>query len=164
LFASTWVAIHLSRGFAAPIRSLAEASKEVARGNLSYRVETIADDELALLAESFNQMTAELDQNRKDIEAGATALREKNLALEERRNYIETVLESLSTGVISLDPNDCVTTINTAAVSMLRLSEPPPAWARITGLLSADDKIVFERLLRRARRAGRAAEQSQLTR
>ena len=164
LFASTWVAIHLARGFAAPIRSLAEASKEVARGNLSYRVETIADDELALLADSFNQMTAELDENRRHIESGAAALQEKNLALEERRNYIETVLESLSTGVVSLDENDCVTTINTAAVSMLKLSEAPPGWAKLASLLSTDDRVVVERLLRRARRAGRAAEQSQLMR
>jgi PAS domain S-box-containing protein len=164
LFASTWVAIHLSRGFAAPIRSLVGASKEVARGNLSYRVETIADDELALLAESFNQMTSELDANRKHIEAGAEVLQEKNLALEERRNYIETVLESLSTGVVSLDQNDCVTTINTAAVSILKLSDAPPAWAKLGALLSVEDRVVFERLLRRARRAGRAAEQAQLTR
>jgi nitrogen fixation/metabolism regulation signal transduction histidine kinase len=149
LFASTWVAIHLSRGFAAPIRSLVGASKEVARGNLSYRVETIADDELALLAESFNQMTAELDANRKHIEAGAEVLQEKNLALEERRNYIETVLESLSTGVVSLDQNDCVTTINTAAVAILKLSEAPPAWARLGALLSVEDRVAIERLLRR---------------
>ncbi|HMJ24850.1 MAG TPA: ATP-binding protein, partial [Pyrinomonadaceae bacterium] len=141
-----------------------EASKEVARGNLSHRVDTIADDELALLAESFNQMTSQLDQNRRHIEDGATALREKNLALEERRNYIETVLESLSTGVVSLDHNDCVTTINTAAISILRLSEAPPAWAKLTTLLSSEDRVALERLLRRARRAGRAAEQSQLTR
>jgi two-component system nitrogen regulation sensor histidine kinase NtrY len=164
LFASTWVAIHLARGFAAPIRSLAQASKEVARGNLSYRIETIADDELALLADSFNQMTAELDENRRHIESGATALQEKNLALEERRNYIETVLESLSTGVVSLDENDSVTTINTAAISMLKLSEAPPGWANLASLLSSDDRVVVERLLRRARRAGRAAEQSQLMR
>jgi two-component system, NtrC family, nitrogen regulation sensor histidine kinase NtrY len=164
LFASTWVAIHLARGLAAPIRSLAEASKEVARGNLSHRVDTIADDELALLAESFNQMTAELEQNRGHIEEGATALKDKNLALEERRNYIETVLESLSTGVVSLDQNDCVTTINTAAISILRLTEAPPAWAKLTTLLSSEDQVALERLVRRARRAGRAAEQSQLTR
>ncbi|MDX6530398.1 MAG: hypothetical protein QOH41_2688 [Blastocatellia bacterium] len=164
LFASTWVAIHLARGLAAPIRSLAEASKEVARGNLAHRVDTIADDELALLAESFNQMTAELEENRRHIEDGATALRDKNLALEERRNYIETVLESLSTGVVSLDQNDCVTTINTAAVSILKLSQQPPAWAKLTTLLSSEDRVPLERLMRRARRAGRAAEQSQLTR
>ncbi|HVS82400.1 MAG TPA: ATP-binding protein [Pyrinomonadaceae bacterium] len=164
LFASMWVAIHLARGLAAPIKSLAEASKEVARGNLSHRVDTVGDDELALLAESFNQMTAELDQNRRHIEAGASALQEKNLALEERRNYIETVLDSLSTGVISLDQNDCVTTINAAAASILKLSEPPPAWAKLSNLLSNDDRIVLDRLLRRARRTGRAAEQSHLTR
>jgi len=164
LFASTWVAIHLARGLAAPIRSLAEASKEVARGNLAHRVDTVADDELALLAESFNQMTAELEENRRHIEDGATALKEKNLALEERRNYIETVLESLSTGVVSLDQDDCVTTINTAAVSILKLSEAPPARAKLTTLLSSEDRVALERLMRRARRAGRAAEQSQLTR
>lgn len=164
LFASTWVAIHLSRGFAAPIRSLVSASKEVARGNLGYRVDTIADDELALLADSFNQMTAELDTNRKQLEMGAAVLKEKNQALEERRNYIETVLESLATGVVSLDHNDCVTTINTAAISILKLSDRPPAWASLLSVLSNDDGAVFERLLRRARRAGRAAEQSQLSR
>jgi nitrogen fixation/metabolism regulation signal transduction histidine kinase len=164
LFASTWVAIHLSRGFAAPIRSLVTASKEVARGNLGYRVDTIADDELALLADSFNQMTAELDTNRKQLETGAEVLKEKNQALEERRNYIETVLESLATGVVSLDQNDCVTTINTAAISILKLSDRPPAWASWLSVLSNEDGAVFGRLLRRARRAGRAAEQSQLTR
>jgi len=164
LFASMWVAIHLARGLAAPIKSLAEASKEVARGNLAHRVDTIGDDELALLAESFNQMTAELDQNRRHIETSATALQEKNLALEERRNYIETVLDSLSTGVISLDRADCVTTINAAAALILKLSEQPPALAKLANLLSNDDRIVLERLIRRARRTGRATEQSRLTR
>jgi two-component system, NtrC family, nitrogen regulation sensor histidine kinase NtrY len=164
VFASTWVAIHLARGLAAPIKSLAEASREVARGNLSHRVTTPADDELALLADSFNQMTSELDENRRRLEAGAATLKEKNQALEERRDYIETVLNSLSTGVVSLDQNDCVTTMNAAAASILKLSEVPPAWAKISSLLSQEDRAVLERLIKRARRAGRAAEQSRLTR
>jgi len=109
-------------------------------------------------------MTAELDTSRKQLETGAAVLKEKNQALEERRNYIETVLESLATGVVSLDHNDCVTTINTAAISILKLSDRPPAWASLLSVLSNDDSAVFERLLKRARRAGRAAEQSQLTR
>ena len=109
-------------------------------------------------------MTAQLDANRRHIEAGAAALKEKNLALEERRHYIETVLDSLSTGVVSLDQNDFVTTINAVASSILKLSEPPPAWAKFSSLLTDDDRVVLERLLRRARRAGRAAEQSQLRR
>jgi two-component system, NtrC family, nitrogen regulation sensor histidine kinase NtrY len=164
LFAATWIAIHLARGIAKPIRALAEASNEVARGNLSHRVTTIADDELALLADSFNQMTAQLDENRRKIEAGATELREKNLALEERRNYIETVLESLSTGVISLDESDRVTTINAAATGMLKLESAPPVKTELAEIVSADDHAVLHRLLRRARRTGHAAEQTELGR
>lgn len=164
LFAATWIAIHLARGIAKPIRALAEASDEVARGNLSHRVTTVADDELALLADSFNQMTAQLEENRRKIEAGAMELRDKNLALEERRNYIETVLESLSTGVISLDETDRLTTINAAAAQMLKLESAPPATTGLKEILTADDYTVLDRLLRRARRTGHSAEQTQLGR
>jgi nitrogen fixation/metabolism regulation signal transduction histidine kinase len=163
LFAATWSAIHLARGIGAPIRALAEAADEVARGNLAHRVATIADDELAILAASFNQMTAQLAENRRRIEAGAGELRDKNLALDERRNYIETVLESLSTGVISLDEENRVTTINAAAVLMLRLGEAP-AGAPLKEMLSMEDHLVLERVLARARRTGRAAWQMELAR
>jgi len=162
LFVSSWVAIYLARGIATPIKALAEASKEIARGNLSHRVTTIAEDELALLADSFNQMTAQLEDNRRRIEAGSAALREKNLTLEERRDYIETILESLSTGVISLDENDCVTTINAAASRMLRLRTTPANEPKLNNLMAAEDWLVMDRLLRRARRTGQAAEQAQL--
>ena len=162
LFASSWVAIYLARGIATPIKALAEASKEIARGNLSHRVTTIAEDELALLADSFNQMTTQLEDNRSSIEAGSAALREKNLTLEERRDYIETVLESLSTGVVSLDENDCVTTINAAASRMLKLKSTPTGEQKLESLIGTEDWIVMNRLLRRARRTGQSAEQAQL--
>src|SRR5215813_12527455 len=134
LFVSSWVAIYLARGIATPIKALAEASNEIARGNLSHRVITFAEDELALLAHSFNQMTAQLHENRRRIELGAAELREKNLALEDRRNYIETVLESLSTGVISLDEADRVTTINASAARMLGVQ------TRANGPLQLDER------------------------
>jgi two-component system nitrogen regulation sensor histidine kinase NtrY len=162
LFVSSWVAIYLARGIATPIKALAEASNEIARGNLSYRVTTIAEDELALLADSFNQMTAQLEDNRRSIEAGSAALREKNLTLEERRHYIETILQSLSTGVVSLDEDDCVTTINAAAARMLRLRATAGSEGKLEQLMSAEDWLVMDRLLRRARRTGQAAEQAQL--
>jgi nitrogen fixation/metabolism regulation signal transduction histidine kinase len=163
LFVSSWVAIYLARGIATPIKALAEASNEIARGNLSHRVITGAEDELALLAHSFNQMTAQLEENRRRIEAGSDELRDKNLALEERRNYIETVLESLSTGVVSLDGNDRVTTINAAAARMLRLGDAPGGPNKLEQLIGAEDAVVLDRLLRRARRTGQATEQTQLT-
>jgi nitrogen fixation/metabolism regulation signal transduction histidine kinase len=162
LFASSWIAIYLARGIATPIKALAEASNEIARGNLSHRVTTVADDELALLAESFNQMTTQLEENRRHIEAGAAELREKNLALHERRNYIETILQSLTTGVVSLDENDCVTTLNAAASRVLGLAGKLEDNPKLSGLIGSDDWIVVDRLLRRARRTGHATEQTQL--
>lgn len=148
LFVSSWVAIYLARGIATPIKALAEASNEIARGNLSHRVTTIADDELALLADSFNQMTTQLEEN--------------HLALRERRNYIETVLQSLSTGVISVDENDRVTTLNRSASRMLGLVNRVEENPQLQSLIRIEDWLVVDRLLRRARRIGYAAEQTQL--
>jgi two-component system, NtrC family, nitrogen regulation sensor histidine kinase NtrY len=162
LFVSSWVAIYLARGIATPIKALAEASNEIARGNLGVRVTTIADDELALLADSFNQMTTQLEENRSRIEAGAAELRDKNMALRERRNYIETVLQSLSTGVVSIDENDCVTTLNAAAVRMLALADKAEENPKLSELIGSEDLLVIDRLLRRARRTGHATEQTQL--
>jgi PAS domain S-box-containing protein len=161
LFVSSWVAIYLARGIATPIKALAEASNEVARGNLHHRVATIADDELALLAQSFNQMTTQLEENRTRIEAGANELRETNLALLERRNYIETVLESLSTGVVSVDEADRITTLNASASRMLG-SAKTESGRQLNELIGTDDWAVVDRLLKRARRTGHATEQTQL--
>lgn len=164
LFAATWSAIHLARGIGTPIRALAEAAKEVAGGNLSHRVETIADDELAVLASGFNEMTAQLAENRARLEANAAELSEKNLALEERRHYIETVLQTVSTGVISLDEENRVTTINASALAMLRLEQAPAPATPLSEVVSADDLDVLERVLWRARARGRATEQMELAR
>jgi two-component system, NtrC family, nitrogen regulation sensor histidine kinase NtrY len=162
LFVSSWVAIYLARGIATPIKALAEASNEIARGNLNHRVTTVADDELALLAASFNQMTTQLAENRSRIEASAAELSETNRALRERRNYIETVLQSLSTGVISIDKNDRVTTLNASASRMLGLLQKPDGNPKLSELIRSDDWAVVDRMLRRARRIGHATEQTQL--
>ena len=164
LFAATWSAIHLARGIGAPIRALAEASREVAGGNLEYRVTAIADDELAVLASAFNDMTGQLAENRRRLESNAAELRDKNLALEERRHYIETVLQTVSTGVVSLDDENRVTTINSAALGMLRLEQTPPPQTPLAEILNADDYAVLERVLWRARTRGRATEQMELAR
>lgn len=164
MFAATWSAIHLARGIGAPIRALSEAANEVASGNLAHRVTAIADDELAVLASAFNEMTAQLAENRARLEANATELREKNLALEERRGYIETILQTVATGVISLDGDNRLTTINAAALAMLRLAHAPSPLASLSEVVSGEDYVVLESLLARARLRGRATEQLELGR
>jgi PAS domain S-box-containing protein len=161
LFASSWIALYLGRNIATPIMDLVKAAGEVGQGNLSYRVTARAEDEVALLAQSFNQMTGQLAENRAALEANADELRDKNLALEERRVYIETVLESSSAGVVSFDEQNRVTTINAAAQTMLRARADA---ATLADLLTGDDLATLERLLARARRMGRATDQTALAR
>ncbi len=136
LFAATWTGMYLARGITEPIQALAEATQQVARGDFSHPVVCVAEDELAVLVNSFNRMIAELGENRRRLEESARALQAMNLALEERRQYIETVLESLSTGVISFEDSGRITTVNRAAREILQVSEPLPAETAI-GLFRA---------------------------
>jgi PAS domain S-box-containing protein len=128
------------------------ATQRIKSGDLSYRAEVIGDDELASLAVSFNEMTAEMAETRSDLERSASALRETNSALEERRRYIEVVLQSLSAGVISLDEQNRVTTINPAAQRMLRLTGPRTTGGALESLLPDDQRDELRRLVRRAAR------------
>src|ERR1044072_2000663 len=106
-------------------------------------------------------MTTQLEENRRRIEAGAAEVRDKKLALREQRNYIETVLQSLSTGGVSIDENDCVTTLNAAAARMLALAGKAEDNPKLSSLIGSEDWLVVDRLLRRARRTGHATEQTQ---
>jgi two-component system, NtrC family, nitrogen regulation sensor histidine kinase NtrY len=157
LFVSSWVAIYLARGIVSPIRAVAEGFNEVAKGNLSFRVTTVADEELALLAESFNQMIgelAELEENRSRTQADAAEQREKNLALERRRKNIETVLDSLAAGVISVDDDGRLTTINSAAARLLELEKSTAQSQKLLDLIPHPDRALVGRLLALARQGG----------
>jgi nitrogen fixation/metabolism regulation signal transduction histidine kinase len=148
IFASSWTALYIARGLTVPIKALAEGADEIAQGNLGHRVEVLAEDELALLVSSFNQMSAKLEENSAE--------------LEERRRYIETVLQSLSTGVISFNAQNRMTTINQAAINILKLDNGDFAGFELKQLINEENRVAIERLLNRARRIGQAAEQTVL--
>jgi two-component system nitrogen regulation sensor histidine kinase NtrY len=116
IFAATWIGFHLAKGITGPIEKLAQATKEVSSGNLDVRVEDPAPDELGTLIESFNQMIADLKGGQKNIA-------QKTAELEARKQYIETVLNNVATGVITLDAGGKITTINPSARQMLFLTE-----------------------------------------
>jgi len=115
VFAATWIGFHLAKGITVPIEKLDKATREVSRGNLAVRVEDSATDELGTLIESFNQMINDLKESQ-----GHIAL--KTSELEDRKEYIETILNNIQTGVITLDAAGLVTTINPSARDMLVLS------------------------------------------
>ncbi len=109
LFSATWVGMFLTRQITVPIQKLAEGTREISGGNLEYQVEVDAGDELGMLVESFNSMTNEL--------------RVDKAVLEERRKYIETLLDNITPGVISVNKNGEITTINKAAIKILNIGQ-----------------------------------------
>ncbi|MFM8396005.1 MAG: ATP-binding protein, partial [Acidobacteriota bacterium] len=121
LFIAFWMAINVSRSIAEPVQRLAEATARIRRGELDYHATVVGDDELATLARSFNEMTTELSENRRQLQQSADDLQVINRQLLERRQYIETILQSLSAGVISLDETGNITTINGAALALLEI-------------------------------------------
>lgn len=150
LFASSWTALYIARGLTVPIKALAEGADEIAQGNYGRQVEVLAEDELALLIESFNQMSSKLASNSDE--------------LLERRRFIETVLQSLPTGVISFGADNRVTTINKAAVQILRLEDSNIDGFTLDRMVNDENRVILERLLNRARRIGQASEQTVLRR
>jgi len=150
IFASSWTAFYIARGLTVPIRALAEGAGEIAHGNLGHRVTVYAEDELALLVSAFNQMSAKLEENSAE--------------LEERRRYIETVLESVPTGVISLDSDGRVGTINRTAAALLGAGEAESLGRTITELVERQNAEILERVISRAVRIGQASEQTSLDR
>ena len=120
LFATTWLALFLSKLVTRPVVALAEATQEISRGRLDYRVEVSAADEIGELVRSFNRMAEELESNRRQIEASSRELSAANVTLEQRRRHMETILESIPTGVLSLDAGRRITHANYALFRLFR--------------------------------------------
>lgn len=153
IFSASWLALYVARGITIPIQALAEATDRVAQGDFAQPVEVIAEDELAVLVKSFNQMAAMLAENRERLERAAEDLSRINLTLDNRRRYIETVLESLSTGVISTDEHARIATINRSAIWMLGLADKPEMGTPIDELIDGPPGGELAALCRRARRS-----------
>ncbi len=148
IFASSWTAFYIARGLTVPVKALAEGAEKIAQGKLGHQVDVPAEDELALLVTAFNEMSSKLEANAAE--------------LRERRRYIETILLSLSTGVISVDAENRIGTINPAARSILRLEGVDFRGTDLAELVGDPDRSAFERIVARARRVGHASDQTKL--
>jgi two-component system nitrogen regulation sensor histidine kinase NtrY len=114
VFAATWIGFHIAKSITVPIEKLAQATKEVSKGNLAVKVEDPASDEIGILIDSFNQMISDLKDGQQNIA-------QKTAEQEARKQYIETILNTITTGVLALDAQGTITTINPTAQDMLAL-------------------------------------------
>jgi two-component system nitrogen regulation sensor histidine kinase NtrY len=121
LFCAVWFGFYMARSISLPIKELAEGTRRVADGELSYTIDPVADDEFGSLVKSFNQMTQDIRTSRGQLELSARMLREQNVEIEEKRQFMEVVLKSVSAGVVTLDAKGMISTMNKSAEKMLNL-------------------------------------------
>lgn len=155
LFTTTWVALFLSKQVTMPIQALAEGTREISRGNFDYRIGLQPRDELGMLVRSFNRMTEQLGEGRRRINEFTQSLEQAVEERESRRKLMETILENIPTGVVSLDASGNITRVNSAVGQIL--GERAKDARTIADLLGEEASRAVLHLMRRSLRMGAAA-------
>jgi two-component system nitrogen regulation sensor histidine kinase NtrY len=122
IFSAIWFGFYLSKGITVPIEELAKATKKIASGNYSFRINLEPRDEMGVLVDSFNKMTMDLKDGKKKLDSVNRDLITSKKEADQRRLYMETILENVAAGVISADSQGMITTINKSAEEMLHIS------------------------------------------
>jgi two-component system nitrogen regulation sensor histidine kinase NtrY len=149
LFSATWFGFYFAKGITVPIQRLGEGMREVAQGNWDFRAQAGGDEEVATLVTSFNRMAGDL----KTIHG----------ELAERHRYIESILENITAGVISLDPSGAVATVNPAAANLLGLRPDQARGRSVADLFTRPDLQPLNELITRLGVEQRDRVEQQLT-
>ena len=122
IFAAIWIGLYLAREMTMPLERLAKAVTAVGAGNLDVEITNLGQDEIATVSLAFNQMTADLKENRDRLQSAYGSLRSTNEELEEKRRYLEAILANVSAGVCSVHSDFTITTMNKSAAALLGAS------------------------------------------
>jgi two-component system, NtrC family, nitrogen regulation sensor histidine kinase NtrY len=152
LVGATWTGLYLAKRITRPVQRLAAGAREIGAGHLDHRIEPETRDEFGSLVEAFNTMAGELAASQRKLERSRLDLERKNVQLDERRQYIETVLERIATGVVSLGPDGRIETINGAALRLLEVDRSVIG-SRADHVLQREDLKPLEAMLRHSRDA-----------
>jgi two-component system nitrogen regulation sensor histidine kinase NtrY len=149
VFSAIWFGIRLAKDITVPIKELAEATHRIAEGDLNFRIKMKAGDEIGKLVQSFNQMTGDLQVSR--------------VELEQRKKYMEIVLKNVAAGVISIDGEGVITTINTSAEQMLAVKAEAVLGRRFSETLEKEYAERMEALLSELKSSQKDSIEKQLT-
>jgi two-component system nitrogen regulation sensor histidine kinase NtrY len=147
VFSATWFGLFLARGITGPIQDLAEATKRVSLGDLNHHIDVLSEDEIGVLVDSFNKMTRDLKERSEDLERA-------NMDLEQRRQYMAIVLRNVSAGVVSVDKDDVITTINSAAERLLGIKSEAILKKKYTNVLRPEQMEMVRQILRELQDSG----------
>ncbi len=162
IFSSIWFGFYIAQGLTGPIDKLATATRRVAEGELDFVLEKESDDEMGMLVDSFNQMTRDLQTSKIQLESVNVALQGSNIELDERRQYIETILLNVPAGVISFDANGKVTSINKFAEDLLKINKDDYLDKDFRTTLRPNHKLIVEKFLQELEESGKSTIQQPL--
>jgi two-component system nitrogen regulation sensor histidine kinase NtrY len=163
LLASSWTGLYLARRVTLPIQALAEGTRRISGGDLSHRVDVVADDELGVLVDSFNRMTEELESNKEQLERSNLELTASNQRLADERALIAAVLENVAAGVVSIDSQGRIFTCNGAALNMLRQREQDVVGRPFEEAWGDPDRKRLAAAVREVGRGGHGSKEIHLT-
>ena len=149
LVGATWMGLYVAKRITRPVQLLAAGAREIGAGRFDHRIEPETRDEFGSLVEAFNTMASELAASQRKLERSRLDLEHKNVEVEERRRYIETILERIATGVVSIAADRRIETVNAAALRLLGLN------GNVVGrpadeVFAREDLRPLQRMIRRA--------------
>lgn len=122
IFGAVWLSEYLARRITTPIRLVAQGAERITSGERGVRVDfEAADEEFSTFIASFNRMSERLARSEEEVEHTRAGLLRKNEELEERRSLMETVFETVGTGVLVVDADGTLAGTNAAAARLLEL-------------------------------------------
>ncbi|MBW1981004.1 MAG: HAMP domain-containing protein [Deltaproteobacteria bacterium] len=121
LFSASWFGFYLAKSITVPIQRLAEGTRRIAGGDLNVHIDQDTDDEIGLLVNSFNRMALDLQASQRALQASNLELKRSSEEIERRRRYMEIVLRNVAAGVVSVNPDGRIQTVNESAESMFGL-------------------------------------------
>jgi len=154
VFGFVWLGNYIAKRMTVPLEAVAEASRRLAEGDFDHRVEVKAVDELGILIDSFNRMAEHMRHSRQALEKANDELRTANVRLEERRAYIETVLQNIATGVVTIDESDVIRTVNEAAAKIFRTRREGLLNKPLTNVVDSELYSRLQKMKARARLYG----------
>ena len=144
IFGATWFGLYLAKGITDPIEKLADGTQKIIQGNLDFQIGKTSEDEFGTLVDSFNRMTQDLKASNIQVEKAHTQLRKTNTELDQRRRYMEIVLRDVGAGVISIDTDGRIRTINKSAEKILGIPAESALGGKYDEVLQSEHIVAQE--------------------
>ncbi|NMC73460.1 MAG: HAMP domain-containing protein, partial [Geobacteraceae bacterium] len=155
IFLAVWFGVYLANSLTTPIQELSQATRQVAEGNLDVRLEGEGEDEIGMLVASFNKMTEDLRSHQRALSDANQELTRSNQELEQRRRYMEFILGNVTAGVISVNRDGVLTTINPSAERLLSISSESVLGRPFQEVLRPEQQEITRGLLRDLAESGK---------